>query len=63
MDHWKAAKKVLKYLQGTKDHMLTYRRCDLLEVLGYSNSDFSGCTNTRKSTFGYMFLLDGEAIS
>ena len=23
--HWKAAKKVLRYLQGTKDLMLTYR--------------------------------------
>ena len=23
--HWKMAKKVLRYLQGTKDHMLTYR--------------------------------------
>ncbi|GJY71387.1 retrovirus-related pol polyprotein from transposon TNT 1-94 [Tanacetum coccineum] len=24
-DHWKAAKKVLRYLQGTKDYSLTYR--------------------------------------
>ncbi|KAA0056358.1 Retrovirus-related Pol polyprotein from transposon TNT 1-94 [Cucumis melo var. makuwa] len=31
MDHWKAAKKVLRYLQGTKDYMLTYKRFDLLE--------------------------------
>ena len=32
MDHWKAAKKVMRYLQGTKDFMLTFRRCDSLEV-------------------------------
>ena len=25
--HWKAAKKVLRYLQGTKDLMLTYLSC------------------------------------
>ncbi|GAA0170757.1 transmembrane signal receptor [Lithospermum erythrorhizon] len=31
MDHWKATKKVLRYLQGTKDHMLTYKRRYLLE--------------------------------
>ncbi|KAA0035715.1 Retrovirus-related Pol polyprotein from transposon TNT 1-94 [Cucumis melo var. makuwa] len=31
MDHWKAAKKVLRYLQGTKDYMLTYKRSDHLE--------------------------------
>ena len=24
LDHWKAVKKVLRYLQGTKDYMLTY---------------------------------------
>ena len=35
LDHWKAVKKVLRYLQGTKNHMLTYKRCDHLEVIGY----------------------------
>ena len=29
-DHWKAAKKVLRYMQGTKDFMLTYKRTDNL---------------------------------
>ncbi|BAT92222.1 hypothetical protein VIGAN_07090200, partial [Vigna angularis var. angularis] len=38
MDHWKAAKKVLRYLQGTKEYMLTYRKSDHLEVIGYSDS-------------------------
>jgi len=35
MDQWKAAKKVLRYLQGTKNYMLTYRKSDHLEVIGY----------------------------
>ena len=30
--HWKATKNVLRYLQGTKDLMLTYQRTDTLEV-------------------------------
>ena len=63
LDHWKAAKKILKYLQGTKDHMLTYRRCDQLNVVGYSDSDFAGCVDTRKSTFDHLFLLAKGAIS
>ena len=63
LDHWKAAKKVLRYLQGTKEHMLTYRRSNHLEVVRYSNLDFVGCVDTRKSTFGYLFLLAGGAIS
>lgn len=56
-------KKVLRYLQGTKDHMLTYKRSDHLDVVGYSDSDYDGCVDTRKSTFGYLFLLAEGAIS
>ncbi|XP_052110338.1 secreted RxLR effector protein 161-like [Arachis duranensis] len=63
LDQWKAAKKVLRYLQGTKEHMLTYRRSNHLEAIGYSDSDFAGCVDTRKSTFGYLYLLAGGAIS
>jgi len=63
LDHWKAIKKVLRYLQGTQNHMLTYRKFDHLEVIGYTNSDFVGCVDTRKSTFGYVYLLAVGAIS
>lgn len=28
MEHWKVVKKVLWYLEGTKDHMLTYKKSD-----------------------------------
>ena len=57
MDHWKAAKKVLRYLQGTKDYILTYKRSDHLEVIEYLDSNFTRCVDTRKSTFGYLFIL------
>ncbi|RVW23075.1 hypothetical protein VitviT2T_005480 [Vitis vinifera] len=62
-DHWKAAKKVMRYLQGTKDYKLMYRRTSNLEVVGYSDSDFAGCVDSRKSTSGYIFILAGGAIS
>ena len=42
--------------------MLTYKKSNHLEVIGYSNSNFAGCVDTRKSTFGYTFLLVGGAI-
>ncbi|KAL5573469.1 hypothetical protein UlMin_023066 [Ulmus minor] len=63
LDHWKAAKKVLRYLQGMKDPMLTYRRSSHLEVIEYLDSDYAGCIDKRKSTFSYLFLLAGGAIS
>ena len=63
MYHWQAAKKVMRYLQGTKDCMLTFKKSDNLEVVGYSNSDLGGCLDTGKSTSGYLFLLAGGAVS
>ena len=56
-------KKVLRYVQGTKGLMLMYRRSDTLEIEGYSNADFAGDIDDRKSTSGYIFTLAGGAIS
>jgi len=63
LEHWKAAKKVLRYLQGTKNHMLTYRKYDHLEVIVYTDPDFAGCMDTKKSTFGFVHLLARGTIS
>ncbi|XP_031248973.1 secreted RxLR effector protein 161-like [Pistacia vera] len=62
MNHLRAAKKVLRYLQGMKEHMLTYKRSDYLEVIGYLDSNFVGCVDIKKSTFGYIFLLTRRAV-
>ena len=62
-DHWIATKRVMRYLQRTKDYILTYRKSDQLEIIGYSNSDFTGCRDSMKSTSGYIYLLVGGAIS
>lgn len=63
MEHWKRVKKILRYLQGTKDYMLTYRRSDSLEIVGYSDADWGGCQDSRKSTTGVIFLLADGAIT
>ena len=63
MDHWRAAKKVLRYLQGMKKYMLMYRQTDNLEIIGYSYSDFVGCVDSYKSTAGYIFMFVGGAVS
>ena len=56
-------KKVLRYVQGTKGLMLMYRRSDTLEIEGYSDADFAGDIDDRKSTSGYIFTLTGGVIS
>lgn len=63
LDHWKAAKRVLRYLRRTRNYMLTYKKSDHLEVVGFSDSDFAGCQDTSKSTTGYVFVLAGGAVS
>ena len=63
VDHWKAAKKVMRYLHGTKHFMLTYRQTRYLEVTGYSDSYFISCMDSRKSTSGYVFMLASGAVS
>ncbi|PRQ43311.1 putative RNA-directed DNA polymerase [Rosa chinensis] len=63
LHHWTAAKKVLRYLQRTKNFMLCYRKSDELEVVGYTDSDLAGCKDDRRSTSGYIFFLAGGAIS
>ena len=50
IEHWKLVKKVLRYLQGTKGLMMTYRRSDSLHVVGNSDSDCA--RDDRKSTMG-----------
>ena len=63
LDYWKVVKKVFRYLQGTKDHMLTFKKSDQLQVIGYSDYDFAGCRDDRKSTSGFIFMMTRGAIS
>lgn len=61
--HWKAAKKVLRYMQRTKGHMLVYKRTDSLELVGYTDSDFAGCKDTSQSTSSFVFMMGGGAVA
>ena len=56
-------KKALRYLEGTKGLMLTYRRSDSLYIKGYLDSDFVGDIDDRKSTSGYVFTLAERGMS
>ncbi|XP_070676342.1 secreted RxLR effector protein 161-like [Malus domestica] len=61
--HWISAKKVLRYLQRTKNFMLVYGKSESLELEGYTDSDLVGDVDDRKSTGGYIFMLNGGAVS
>ena len=62
MDHWRVAKRVMLYLQRTKDYMLTYKRSNQLQIIGYFDFDFVGCQDICKSISCYIYLLVEGAI-
>ena len=53
----------MRYLQRTKDYMLTYRRSNHLEIVGYSDSNFAGCLDSKRSTSSNIFMLAGGVVS
>ena len=60
--HWKAVKRILRYLRATLSLKLVFRG-PLEPLSGYTDSDYAGDTATRRSTSGYVFHLGSAAIS
>lgn len=62
--HWNAVKRVFRYLAGTVNLGIHFRsNANEPFLLGYSDSDFAGDIDQRKSTSGYLFILGGGPIS
>ena len=61
--HWVVAKYVLRYLSGTMEYGLDYRRLDGIRLIGFTDSDWVGSVANRKSTFGCCFSLGSTAVS
>lgn len=62
--HWNALKRVFRYLKGTKKYTLTYYSSHKNPTLtGYSDADWAENLDTRRFTTGYVFTLQGGAIS
>ena len=65
-EHWSALKWLLKYLKGAADVGILFRGSEGYEgdpLKGFSDSDFAGNVDNRRSQSGYIFTLYGSVIS
>eukprot|EP00253_Pinus_taeda_P007567 PITA_07567 len=60
--HWIGAKNLLRYLRGTITYGLRYTAKDMREF-GYTDADWAGNVEDRKSTFACCFSLGSASIS
>jgi hypothetical protein len=61
--HLAALKRLLRYLRGTVDYELLLHRFTSSELVVYTDADWAGCPDTRRSTFGYAVFLGGNLVS
>ncbi|XP_042942764.1 uncharacterized mitochondrial protein AtMg00810-like [Carya illinoinensis] len=61
--HWTAVKRILRYLKFIIDFGLLLRPNSSLQLSIYSNADWAGCLDDRKSTSGYCIFLGYNLVS
>jgi len=61
--HWQAVKRVFRYLRSTTDYGLLYRKIENPKVVCYSDADWAGDQDNRKSTSGMVTFLTSGPIS
>nr|XP_043639429.1 secreted RxLR effector protein 161-like [Erigeron canadensis] len=61
--HYAAAKRIIRYLKGTTDLGIWYDRGGEKKLEVYTDSDFAGDVDSRKSTSGYVFIWNGGAFA
>ena len=62
--HLKAAKRVVRYLKGTRNLGITYRggTQGFLNIDSYADSNYAGDLETRRSTTGYVVFMAGGPV-
>ena len=67
--HWNAAKKLLRYLAGTRDYGIIYGRDRTEDGIphsichGWTDSDYAGDLDRRRSRSGYVYYSWGGPVS
>ena len=61
--HWSGVKRVLRYVKGTLRYGLVFSVNQDNTLIGYSDSDWAGDVDTRRSTSGYTYYIGNSLVS
>ncbi|XP_035832909.1 uncharacterized mitochondrial protein AtMg00810-like [Helianthus annuus] len=61
--HFSFLKRIIRYLQGTIDYGIRIVKSATHSLLAYSDTDWGGCPDSRRSTSGYCVFLGDNLIS
>jgi hypothetical protein len=61
--HLDAVKRILRYVKGTINFGILYKKIKDYQLVGYCDADYAGDYDTRRSTNGYSFSLGSRIIS
>ena len=62
-NHMMALKRILRYLKGTEDYRLWYKLGGNLDLKVFTNADWVGNIDDKKSTSGGAFFLGKRLVS
>ena len=58
-----AIKRIMMYLKGTNDYVLWYKKGGDLDLKVFTNTDWAGSVDDRKSTSGEVLVLGKRLVS
>jgi histone deacetylase 1/2 len=61
--HWVAVKRILRFVKGTVDEGLKIQRSRNILLSGFSDADWAGCPDDRRSTSGFAVFLGTNLVS
>lgn len=61
--HFNAACRVLRYLKNNPGQGIFFSRTSEMQLIGYSDADWAGCMDSRKSISGYCFFIGKSLVS
>ncbi|KAK4350524.1 hypothetical protein RND71_029837 [Anisodus tanguticus] len=63
VEHMNALKRIIRYIQDTLDYELHLYPSSTSILVSYTDADWGGCPDTRRSTSGYCMFLDNNLVS